>query len=174
MLTFGSQGSYQWIVTDNQRIDLLQICPEIVLGKYIAVTSIDSGALVPNDKEKALGWKNQGDIAYSPRIERTEDLPREGWDEWYVFANHAHLGTSHLNGNIFEVPDEPGQVRVFVNYCFGPHLAEMNHLAILFWRQLERIRPESYLAENDYLTFVTQNANLFAVVRDGLEKSVTP
>jgi hypothetical protein len=41
MLTVGSEGLYEWLVTDQQ-FDLLQISPEVVLGKYIAVTSIDS------------------------------------------------------------------------------------------------------------------------------------
>jgi hypothetical protein len=76
------------------------------------------------------------------------------------------LGTSHLEENIFEVPEEQGQVRVFVNYCFALHIPEMNDLATLFWRQMEWIRPESYLADNDYLTFVSANRTLFAAVRD--------
>lgn len=37
MLTFGSEGAYEWLVTDQQ-FDLLQLCPEIVLGKYVAIT----------------------------------------------------------------------------------------------------------------------------------------
>ena len=78
-------------------------------------------------------------------------MPRDGWDEWYVFNTPVDMGTSHLGENIFEVPDEPGQVRVFVNYCFAPHLPKMSDLAVLFWRQLEWIRPESYVADNDYL-----------------------
>jgi hypothetical protein len=46
MFTVGSQGSYQWLVTEED-FDLLQLCPEIVLGKYVAITSIDSGELIP-------------------------------------------------------------------------------------------------------------------------------
>jgi hypothetical protein len=46
MLTVGSQGLYEWLVTDQQ-FDPLKVCPEVVLGKYVAITSIDSGVLVP-------------------------------------------------------------------------------------------------------------------------------
>jgi hypothetical protein len=46
MLNVGSRGDYEWLVTDQQ-FDLLQVCPEVVLGKHVAITSIDSGALVP-------------------------------------------------------------------------------------------------------------------------------
>lgn len=167
MLTFGSQGIYEWLVTDDQFVDVL-ICPEIVVGKYVAITSIDSGVLALNDTEKVGGWKSRGKIAYSPKVEVVEKLPQDGWDEWYVFATEVDMGTSHLGENIFEVPDEPGQVRVFVNYCFAPHLPKMSDLAVLFWRQLEWIRPESYVADNDYLTFVSANKTLFAAVREAV------
>jgi hypothetical protein len=62
MLTVGSQGIYQWLVTD-ERFDLLQLCPEVVLGKYVAVTSIDSSELVPTDKETVAGWQSHEKIA---------------------------------------------------------------------------------------------------------------
>jgi hypothetical protein len=43
--------SAQWLVTDQQ-FDLLQICPSVALGKYIAITSFDSGPLVPTNGER--------------------------------------------------------------------------------------------------------------------------
>jgi hypothetical protein len=118
MLTVRSQGLYEWLVTD-QEFDLLQLCPEVVLGKYIAITSIDSGPLVPTDKEKAAGWESRGQIAYSPKLESVESLPRAGWDEWYIFGSPTDLGTSHLGENVFEVPQERGHVSVLVNYGFA-------------------------------------------------------
>jgi hypothetical protein len=168
MLTVGSQGLYEWLVTDQQ-FDLLQICPEVVLGKYVAVTSFDSGALTLNEMEKAAGWKSHANIAYSPKVQAIENLPRAGWDEWYVFSNPAELGSSHLEENIFEVPEGPGHIGVFVNYRFALHLADLNDLARLFWRQVERIRPESYIADNDYLNFVSADETLFAAVRDAIK-----
>jgi hypothetical protein len=33
---------------------------------------------------------------------------------------------------------------------------------------MERIRPESYIADNDYLNFVSMNKALFAGVRDAV------
>lgn len=168
MLTVGSQGLYEWLVTDQQ-FDLLQICPEVVLGKYIAITSIDSGPLSPTDEETAAGWESRGKIAYSPEIHNIKSLPRAGWDEWYIFDNPADLGTSHLEENVFEVPQEQGHVSVFVNYCFALHQPEMKDLATLFWQQMSRIRPESYVADNDYLNFVSMNKTLFDSVRDAVK-----
>lgn len=128
MLTVGSQGLYEWLVTD-ENFDLLQLCQEVVLGKYVAITSIDSGPLVPTDKQTAAGWQSRGKIAYSPKIQNAEELPRGGWDEWYVFDNPTDLGTSHLAENIFEVPQEKGHVSVFVNYGFALHLPERSGTA---------------------------------------------
>lgn len=168
MFTVGSQDSYQWLVTD-ENVDLLELCPEIVLGKYVAVTSIDSGQLVPTDKETAAGWQTRAKIAYSARIENVEDLPREGWDEWYIFTTPTDLGTSHLAENIFEVPQEQGHLSVLVNHGFALHPPERAKLADLFWPQMARIHPESYVADNDFLTFVTMNEALFARVHDAVK-----
>jgi hypothetical protein len=168
MLTVGSQGLYEWLVTD-QRFDVLQICPEIVIGKYVAITSIDSGPLVPSDTETATGWQRREEIAYSPRIRSVEEIPSAGWDEWYIFEEPVDLGTSHLGENIFEVSQEQGHVSVFVNYGFALHPPERASLANLFWPQIERIRPESYIADNDYLSLASRNKTLFTSIRDAVK-----
>ena len=169
MVTVGSEGLYQWLVTDEQ-FDFLQLCPQLVLGKYVAITSIDSGPLVVTDKEKAAGWQGRGKIAYSPKVQSIEEIPCAGWDEWYVF-DHAttDLGTSHLGENIFEMPQGTGHLSDFVNYGFALHPPERKSLADLFLQQMKWIRPESYVADNDYLTYVTMNPTLFASVRDAVK-----
>ena len=168
MLTFGSEGLYEWLVSDRQ-FDFLQLCTEVVLGKYVAVTSIDSGSLVPTEKERAAGWQSRGEIAYSPQVQSVEEIPSAGWDEWYIFDKPVDLGTSHLGEHIFEVPQEQGHLSVWVNYGFALHPAERSNLATLFWSQIVRIHPESYVADNDYLTFVSGNKTLFASVREAVK-----
>ena len=168
MLTVGSHGPYQWFVTD-ENFDLLQLCPEVVLGKYVAVTSIDSGVFVPTEQETMAGWQNRGNIAYSPKIQQAADLPREGWDEWYIFDEPADLGKSYLRENVFEVPRGPGHLNVFVNYCFAFHQPNMDSLVKLFWQQMEWVRPESYVADSDYLNFATMNKALFAKVQEAVK-----
>jgi hypothetical protein len=123
MLAVGSEGLYEWLVSDHQ-FDLLQLCPEVVLGKYVAITSIDSGSLVPTEKETTTGWQSRGKIAYSPQVQSVEEIPSAGWDEWYIFDKPFDLGVSHLAENIFEVPQEQGHVSVFVNYLFALHPPE--------------------------------------------------
>jgi hypothetical protein len=52
MLTIGSEGVYEWLVTDRQ-FDLLRICPDVGLEKYIVITSFDSSPLVPTAEAQA-------------------------------------------------------------------------------------------------------------------------
>ena len=168
MLATGKQGLYEWLVSDED-FDLLQICPQVVMGKYVAITSIDSGPLVASEAEAAAGWHSRSKIGYSPKVQNPQDLPRAGWDEWYIFDNPPDLGVSHLVDNPFEVPKQQGHVNVFVNYCLALHLPEMKDIAHLFWEQIAWIRPESYIADNDYLNFVSQNKAIFAAVLDAVK-----
>lgn len=169
MFECGNKDSYEWLVTD-QDFDLLELCPEIVLGKYLTITSVDSGRLILTKKATAAGWESRAKIAYSPKIENVEQLLLQGWDEWYIFNSPADLGISHLSENIFEVPQGQGHLSVLVNYGFALHPPERAaSFADIFWPQMARIRPESYVANNDYLTFVSMNKALFAGVRDAVK-----
>ena len=168
MLAVGSHAAYEWLVTD-ENFDLLQICPAVVLGKYVAVTSIDSGECVLTADERAAGWQNREKIAYSPKIQRAEDLPREGWDEWYIFNSATELGVSHLQENIFQAQRGRGHVNVFVNYGLALHKPGMESFTSLFWQQMEWVLPESYVADSDYLNFVSMNKALFVSVHDAIK-----
>ena len=76
MLVVGSHGSYEWLVTD-ENCDLLEICPEVVLEKYVAITSIDSSEFVPTKEESAAGWQSRHGIGYSSKIKNIDCLPRD-------------------------------------------------------------------------------------------------
>lgn len=167
-LATGSHGAYRWLSSGHELDDLLRLCPAVVLGKYVAVTSFDSSYLIPSAEEKSAGWKSRGGIAYSPMIQSIESLPHGGSDEWYVLTHKADLGVSRLGGNIFDPPIKPGELGVFVNYCFALHSGEMENLADLFWGQIERFQPESYIADNDCVTFVTRDESLFRALAEAL------
>jgi len=174
----GSHGAYQWLTTAHHDLDtLLGRCPQAVLGKYVAVTSLDSGPMALTDAEERDGWRSRSEIAYSRQIQsaenvRTERLPDgcASFNEWYVSSSPFDLGEL-WHGNVFEAPITPGQVCTFVN--FGPgfalHNPEMASLVRLFWKQLDWIQPESYIADADVLlTFVSRNEDVFAAVREAL------
>src|SRR5579864_4646469 len=121
-LATGFHGAYKWLASEFELDDILRLCPVVVLGKYLAITSIDSGRLSPTAEEVLAGWENRHGIAYSPLVQSVETLPRNGWDEWYVFRQSPDLGVSRLGTNIFDPAVHRGEVADFVNYGFALHL----------------------------------------------------
>ena len=87
----GSHGTYDWLTTELDLEELLRLCPELVFGKYLAVTSRDSGPLNLTDSERDAGWISRGGIAYSPQIESVEGL--------------LHLGTDRAHPAVSKAPD---------------------------------------------------------------------
>ena len=62
------------------------------------------------------------------------------------------------------------ELAIALNEDFDLH--KSNHVVDVFWRQLEWIRPESYIADTHHLlTFVTTNSIVFAAVRQALSES---
>lgn len=174
----GSHGAYRWLTTGQHDLDtLLQRFPHAVLGKYVAVTSLDSGPMALTDAEKRDGWRSRNEIAYSPQIQSAENIRTErspggcaGFNEWYIFDSPFDLGEL-WQGNVFEAPITPGQVCTFVNFgpAFALHNPEMANLVGIFWKQLDWIQPESYIADTDaLLTLVSRNEDIFVAVRNAL------
>ena len=172
-LTTGTSGAYHWLTTDKFDFDsLIEVCPSVVLRKYLAVTAFDSGPLALVDVPDPGVWKSRGSIAYSSQIESIENLPlRVGFDEWYVFDQPTDLGQVR-KGNVFDAQLLPGQLYVFVNFAgFSFQRPGVKSLTDLYWRQLEWISPVSYIADGTSLSFVTRDNNAFEEVCRALEKS---
>ncbi|HEY3703651.1 MAG TPA: hypothetical protein VGL22_01230 [Terracidiphilus sp.] len=173
-LHFGAHGEYQWIVAEASLHEVLKEVPEAVLGRHIAVTSADSGPLALAERDTARGWSSRGGIAYSPMVERAEDLPCQScFHEWYVFREPRDLGILvDPKVSLWVSEIARGRVHVFVNYSFGfsLHSSECAAVTEIFWEQMEWIRPESYIADGDQLTVVTRNERLIAGVVRALQR----
>jgi hypothetical protein len=94
-----------------------------------------------------------------------------GYDEWYVFDPPHDLGAL-CDGNVFESDLKAGKIWTFVNYDdgFALHNPEMSDLTSFFWKQLEWIRPESFIADSgSFLTFVSRNEPTFVAVCNALK-----
>ncbi|MGA8087757.1 MAG: hypothetical protein WCA10_10645 [Terracidiphilus sp.] len=167
-LTGGVHEDYEWLVTEQYLDDLLHLCPQIVVGKFVAITSIDSGIYHPTDSEIVAGWENRNGIAYSPRVEDAKALPRQGWDEWYVFNERVDLGGMLArDSNPFIASLGPGRIYAFVNSNFS--VAGTQGMQDFFWNQFDRIRPQTYIAESDYfLQVITREKELFGRLFEAL------
>jgi len=88
----GIYGPYQWLEVDYKLGEFLAFCPQVILGRYLVITAVDSGSFVLSETNRANGWTNSAGIAYGPRIRLAAELPQDdygrecyGFDEWYVF-----------------------------------------------------------------------------------------
>ena len=177
MVFTGSHGRYQWLVDDRDGTGcgngighLIRLCPETLLGRYLVVTSIDSGPLQPNAEETSAGWCVDDRLAYSPRLESLSLLPYEGYDEWYLFTSPAKLSSCdvfiNFGGFTLRSPEESLAELDPTWDCAGAKaLADEQGLQqSRFWTQLESFGAESYIADGDNFVFATANADLFARV----------
>ncbi len=182
----GQRGDYRWLTSTEQHMGtVVQVCPDAILNRYLAVTAIDSGIPWLTDRQRIKGWQVRSGIAYSSRVETVEDLFYQqdgaaipGFDEWYLFdAPPADLGEI-IEGNPFleSYAPGPGRMMVFVGYfAFVIHDPDpaIQPLVEMFWRQLERIRPEAYISDGrDNLTFVCRDRRLFDSVHQRLRNAI--
>jgi len=169
----GTNGKYWWLVTEDSLSDILRAYPEVVMGKYLAITSFDSGSLYLSDEEKAAGLESRIEIAYSPRIASVSGLPHDdSYDEWYVFDKAPDLGKLYpRNMNPFEDPPGQGEVLAVVNYHFLLHLFEDSTVADLFWKQMDWIAPLTYIADcQTHLTIVSRHKCVIESARQALSQ----
>jgi hypothetical protein len=176
----GMHLDYHWLtVTGDTYIGtLLNVCPELVLDRYVAVTSYDSGFQDLSEKDTAKGWMLKDKIAYSPRILSVDMLSFQrdgpdspGFDEWYVFFEERKLDPV-FEGNFFEFEPDMGRILVFVNtFAFVLHDPAPYMPGILdrFWRQLMSIGPEAFIADGrDCLTVVCRSEALVDTISSRL------
>lgn len=172
----GSEQGYNWLAYHGKYSVLhkvIEACPEILLGKTLAITAFDSGPMHLTDEEKSAGWWSDDKIAFSPRIEDVDAISCNQYDEWLIFKSS---------------PKGLGDVEIFVNYggfsiapkesIYAPWDSTWDKSALdidremreRFWSQLARIAPESYLAEGDAFLFASQNSSLVSCASSFLER----
>ena len=170
-LITGAFKDYEWLETEHEFETVVTLCPGIALRKYLAITSVDCGVFHAVAQSKVPGWECEGGISYSPRVEAIESLPSDcflAFSEWYIYDAVTRQGTL-CSGNPFETEMVPPNVFAFVNFVgFRP---SDDGVGPLFWRQLEWMRPASYISEGyDRLIFVSRDQALFSSVREKLER----
>ena len=182
----GARDAYQWLSSVDHDVNaLLRLCPEVVVGRRIAVTSIDNGTLHLTAEERSAGWSASEDrkvfrakpdgsyeyrddwqVAISPRLSSAHGLPNEthdeccaGFDEWYIFDA--------------DVPR--ADFEVFVNWGgFGLYDPTSKWLIERFWTQMADLNPESFVADGTVFTFASRNRDLFGSVIDAFSLDLRP
>lgn len=127
---------------DGDIKDLVLCCPELVVGRHIAIASCDSGRYTPTDEEFTAGWSMIDDLAVSPLVNAVSQLPMPGFDEWYVY----------------ERPVKVERYARFVNYFGFSPLNLDDTQTEEFWEQVVKLEPLHVLGSGA--------AGLFLVTRD--------
>lgn len=130
--------------TDGAIEDLVLRCPELVLGRYVAIASCDSGPYTPTDEEFTAGWSKIGALAVSPLVKVVSQLPMPGFDEWYVYDRLIKF-EPHAD---------------FVNRLGFSPLNVEDTCTEEFWRQVVKLEPLHVLGSG--------TPDLFLVTRDEL------
>jgi len=180
----GQTGQYRWLATARYVLhDLLEACPEAVLGKCLVVSSFDSGPLVPTPTELEKGWLVHGRLAVMPRVAAIGELPHDLYDEWYIFASPTMpeiVGTFVNYGGFtlrpLSVAEEFERARNSVGGMVDLKMIQQEAdkqqgLIDSFWAQMERVRPESYISDGDNLIFASSDSKLFERVGTALGAS---
>ncbi|CAE6824552.1 hypothetical protein [Paraburkholderia haematera] len=141
--------------TDGAIEDLVLCYPELVLGRYVAIASCDSGPYAPTDEEFTAGWSKIGALAVSPLVKVISQLPMPGFDEWYVYDRLLKL-EPHAN---------------FVNRLGFSPLNVDDTYTEEFWRQVIKLEPLHVLGSGTPgLFLVTRDKTLF----EAAARNVTP
>jgi hypothetical protein len=170
----GQAGEYRWLATGRYVLhDLLEACPEAVLGKCLVVSSFDSGHLVPTPKELKKGWLVHGRLAVLPRVAAIGELPHDLYDEWYIFASPTLPKIAEIFVNYggftlrpMSVAEEFERARNSVGAIADLKMIQQEFdrqqgVIDSFWAQMEQVRPESYISDGDNLIFATSDPKLF-------------
>lgn len=185
-LRTGSRLGYRCLTsTEHYMGDFVRLCPEALLGRYLAVVKTDSGSPWLTDQQRTAGWQVRSRIVRSPRLVSTAELFYQrdgadgpGYDEWYLFGSEDVDMGEIQEGNPFleENAPRPGLLMTFVGYL-GFSILDPDPtwecFTTMFWDQLAWLQPESYISDgSECLTFVTRDEALFESVHQKLAGAV--
>jgi hypothetical protein len=163
----GERDGFFWLVPAHHRLgDLVDKCPELFVGRSVAVTAFDGGPFAPTPEEHVAGRKVQGDVTIAPQDIDPSNIPFENWDEWYLFDGPVpEFDTFEVfvNWGTFSPvpPEEPWQdpkwEPTWDLAAARARIREVEAFQNRFWDQLQRLRPSCYVADGDLFTVVTQS-----------------
>jgi hypothetical protein len=169
VLHTGKHGQYWWLVSEHQVRSLVDLVVQFHSRLRLCVTSFDSAPLRPTDEEVAEGWSTQGDVAISPPIINGMWIPHEQYDEWYLFdsPNLEHEKIEVFVGFGRFTLAAPAEVYdTFDPTWERSGLDWIVPIQERFWLQLERLKPESYVAIGWHDILASRNEEFIRCVRE--------
>ena len=175
----GMVGQFNWLEsTESDFLKILKLCPEVLIGKCLVISCFDSGPLRAAEEEHVKGWQQQGDLVIVPHVNSVSDLPYDNYDEWYIFSNYTNPEITEVFVNAPMTLRSPESLLTDYIAAAGQQVDVVGarHYAqdsaehqLLFWQEITRIGPESYIGCGDQLIFASQNPELFNAVLKALK-----
>lgn len=166
MIKKGTHGAYSWFQLNNDYLSSLIFgVQELVVGKYVAIVAYDGEPYRLRSDEIKAGWQQSNSVALSPVVQRPLELPVNQFDEWYIFPRLTPfmIKESFINYGGFSLSDKKID-NPFLSKAYQKKLNEHSVTGSAkeerFWKQLELVEPETYIAETDKLIIVTSNQDL--------------
>lgn len=157
----GSHGPFRWVESPAHKTqDVLQLCPEAVLGKHLVIAAFDSSKITAVAKDSLRLWRVEGSALYVPPLADLLEVPYDVFNEWFIFT--AVPGQRKLESFMASSWFSLGP-------CLSGNAAratqwEIKRTQRAFWQLMESANPESYLACGSRLIFVTRNDGYFTNV----------
>ena len=164
----GQHSEYHWLESASLDLhDVLAAVPEVVVGQCVAVASFDSGMLDPTPAESAQGWVYARGVTYIPDVGDVTQLPYDHYDEWYVLETRRDIGpletfVNYLGFGLSD-PEQRGGGRDATWDAVGwrVYAAAERERQLLFWAQMERVRPETCILNGELFVLATRNPALY-------------
>lgn len=160
----GERDGFFWLVSADHTLgDLVDTCPELFVGRSVAVTSFDSGPLTLTPEDLDSGWEPRDDLAIAPQGLDPSQIPFDNFDEWYVFDGQVPDFGSFERFVSFVgfslVPPEAASLQEATpdDAAAREHVRNVEILQARFWDQLQRLQPTCYVADGNLLTIVTKS-----------------
>jgi hypothetical protein len=174
MIKKGVHGEYTWFQsTENYLTVLVDQVKELVVGKTVAIVAYEGEPIRLTQEEMKAGWQQLSTVALSPIIDRPSEIPQNSYDEWYAFAGVSALpiNESFATCGGFSLDQSAGENPFLPQSLKKKQIdTTLRKRQERFWKQLELLKPESYMAETDKLIVVTKNPALVARLNDFFSK----
>jgi hypothetical protein len=156
----GKTHNYYWLEGSEFSLhELVTRCPELFSKKTVAITSFDSGPLIPNDQERSYGWYSLDDIFYAPMVLTPNNLPYEQYDEWYIFDElkefkrvepFVNYGSFFLRDPSYQMENiDPSWDKVGLQ----SQIDGQKDMQDRFWKYIEQIQPRSFVLDGGTVIF---------------------
>ena len=163
------RGKYGWVELEETHLQFVSLILSAHSSFRLYITSFDSGAISPTEEEREKGWKSQGGVMVSPKLEQGTIVPYDNFDEWYFFEEAVVFPAEHevfVNYGGFSLVPVEKQLKDFDPSWERVAMESLRSAQERFWAQVTRFDPATYVSMGDRNIVVSKNRGLLERIRE--------